>query len=108
MGNIRWSAVAVNEAMKKVEKEIEPIFEPLWRADAMVKEAMNLPNLPDYMKQALSGLQGQIHTITGYDLQKRGSRLLDSIHYVRGKLPEGSVEAEEKATRHGKTHSLFA
>jgi hypothetical protein len=104
---IRWSAVSVSEAMDKVDKEIEPIFEPLWRADAIVREAMNLPNIPDYMKQALLGLQGQIHMITGYDLHKRGSRLLDSIHYVSSKLPEGSVEAEKHAIRHGKTGSFL-
>jgi hypothetical protein len=108
MGNIRWSAVAVNAAMGKVEKEIEPIFEPLWRADKIVRDAMEIPNLPDYMKQALSGVQYRIHEITGMNLDKYGSQILGSIHYVRGKIPEGAIEAETAATKHGVTGNIFA
>jgi hypothetical protein len=107
LGNIKWSALSVSQAMDKVEKEIEAIFEPLWRAEAIVRENMGLPNLPDYMKSSLSRLQGEIYNITGHNLQKHGSRLLDSIHMVRNDLPEGSVEAEIHRKRHGETATMM-
>lgn len=105
---IRWSAVAVSESMDKVEAEIENIFEPLWRAHTIVKETAHLPNLPDYMVSRLSSLESEILNITGVDLQRHGSRVLAKVAGVRDDLPEGSVEAEKNATKHGKTHSLFS
>lgn len=108
MGHIRWSALSVNKAMDEVATQIEAIFEPLWRADRMMKEAMEIPNLPDYMKSSLIGVEAEIHNITGYDLQRHGSRLLNSIARVRRDIPEGSIEAEQNATKHGKTEKLFA
>lgn len=107
MGNIRWSALSVSEAMDKAEAEIEEIFEPLWRAYNIAKEAGCIPNLPQYMQQSLTGVCGEIHRITGYDLQRRGSGLLDQIKRVRGDIPEGAIEAEVAAGRWGKTESLL-
>lgn len=107
MGNIKWSALSVSEAMDKAEAEIEEIFEPLWRANAIVKEAQQIPKLPDYMIQRLSTLQCEIQNIVGVDLQRHGSRVLDKVHGVRDTLPEGAVEAEVAAGRWGKTESLL-
>jgi hypothetical protein len=106
MGNIRWSALSVSQAVDKLNVAVEPIFEHLWRADAIVKEAMQLPNLPDYMKQSLSGVLHEIHRVAGTDLQHHYSQLLNSIDRVHHDLPDGSVEAEVAATKHGKTESM--
>jgi len=105
---IRWSAVSVSESMDNVEKEIEDIFEPLWRAHKIVRETMLLPNLPKYMKIYLAGVMFEIHNITGDNIQRHGSRILNRISMVRNNIPEGEIEAEKEATRHGKKYNLFA
>lgn len=105
---IRWSALSVSEAMDKVEAEIEEIFEPLWRANAIVKDTQQIPDLPDYMIQRLGTLQDQIQNIVGVDLQRHGSRVLNSVQSVRNTLPEGAAEMEQKSAQWGKTKSLFA
>jgi hypothetical protein len=106
MGHIRWSALSVSQAVDKLNTTVEPIFEHLWRADAIAKEALLIPNLPDYMLQSLRGVQGEIHRITGMNLQHNGSALLNQIDRVHRDLPDGSVEAEVGATKHGKTESM--
>ena len=106
MGHIRWSALSVSQAVDKLNVAVEPIFEHLWRADAIAKEALLIPHLPDYMKQSLGGVIGEIHRITGRDLQHYGSALLNQIDRVHSDLPDGSAEAEVAATKHGKTESL--
>lgn len=107
MGHIRWSALSVDQALGKINTTVEPIFEHLWRADAIVQEALKLPNLPDYMHQYLNGVKFEIRRITGSDLQHHGSTLLGCIDRVHMNLPDGSVEAEVAAAKHGKTDSLL-
>jgi len=107
MGNIRWSALSVSETMDKAEAEIENIFEPLMRARNIVREAAQLPKLPDYMVSRLISLKSEIENITGVDLQRRGSRVLAKLQGVRDDLPDGAVEAEVAATKWGKTGSLL-
>jgi len=63
---IRWSVLKVKEATDKVEEIVKPILEPLEQAKAVVIEAKKLPNLPDYMKERLSRLEGEIERVTGY------------------------------------------
>jgi hypothetical protein len=104
---IRWSAVSVSEAMDKVDKEIESIFEPLWRAAKIVRDAKEIPDLPDYMKHSLNGALSEIERITGVNLEKYGSSLTNAIARVRSDIPEGAIEAEKQTTRHGKTGSFL-
>ena len=106
---IRWSAVAVSEAMDKVEKELEPIYEHLWRAHNTARDALRIPNLPQYMEQSIKGVTWEIQRIAGDEGGKLFSgNLADVVTRVRKDIPEGSVEQEKAGTRHGKTGDLFA
>jgi hypothetical protein len=107
MGKIRWSAVSVSQAADNAAKEIEAIFEPLWKADKTIRDAMEIENLPDYITSRLISIDSEIRRITGVNLQRDGSALLGCIARLRDDIPEGAVEAEQAATRHGKTGSLF-
>ena len=108
MGNIKWSPLSVSQAMDRVETEVEGIFEPLWRAEAIVRDTIKLPHLPGYMEGRLLGLSAEIRRITGSNLKKEDSRLLECIQWVRRDLPQGAAEAEGKTAQHGKTQGLFA
>lgn len=109
MGNIKWSAVSVKTNMERIEAAIEPIFPHLAKAEEIVKETLELPNLPDYMKNCVVGVSAAIHWVAGYGGEKKhdGSRLINEIHRVINQLPEGSVETEEHRTKHGVTHKLI-
>jgi len=54
---IRWSARQVSEALDKVEAIVRPLLKPLEEAKAVVAEGKKIPNLPEYIKERLAGLE---------------------------------------------------
>ena len=102
---IRWSALKVKEAMDRVEEIVKPILEPLEQAKAVVAEAEKLPHLPDYMKQRLSRLEGEIERVAGYtgsDWVKgktveafHKGYIFRAIDAIREDLPKGDLAKEQ-------------
>lgn len=87
---IRWSALEVSEAMDEVE-ELASKAEPfLADAEARVRKATGIANLPEYMSQRLHRL---IFTIQYR--QNIGS----SIARIRETIPEGAIETDRQARR---------
>jgi len=97
MGHIQWSPLAVSEAMDQVEKEIEPIFEPLDQAYETVSKTLNRPDLPQYIRHSLRGLHMEIGNLRHQGPDHWGGRLHNAIARVRRDLPKEKLKAETKA-----------
>lgn len=95
---IKWSAVKVSEAMDDVEKQVKLAEAFLTEAKAKAEAARKIDNLPEYIGQRL------VHVIADIE---RIDRVKDSIEAVRKDIPDGAIEAERKAGRHGSTVSLM-
>lgn len=96
---IRWSALKVKEATDKVEEIVAPVLEPLGRAKQVAIEAEKIPNLPDYVKERLARLVGEIERVTGgiqsWDKKPYKGHIHRAIDAIRESLPKGDLAKEQ-------------
>jgi hypothetical protein len=103
---IKWSPLKVNEAMDMVEEYINRSVEPLEQARIVAREALKIPNLPQYVTQHFMRIIGDIdQTIGGSQWNPKG-RLKAGIQSVRDCLPKDSIEDEKKKLESGSQLSL--
>ena len=95
---IKWSAVKVSEAMDEVEAHVVLADQFIAEAKAKAVEAKKIPNLPEYMEQRLDRLIGDIDRL---------EYIKGAIKAVRDNIPDGAIEAELEAGKHGKTQSMM-
>ena len=95
---IKWSAVKVNEAMDEVEKQVFLADQFISEARVRAEEAKKIANLPQYVEQHVNRLIDQLN---------RMETIKEAIESVRQDIPDGAVEAEQEADKHGKTQSLM-
>jgi hypothetical protein len=95
---IKWSAVKVSQAMDEVEKQVFLADQFIAEAKAKAEAARKIPNLPQYIDQRLLHLIGDI---------ERMSNVKSSIEAVRKDIPDGAIEAELEAGKHGKTQTMM-
>jgi len=95
---IKWSAAKVSEAMDEVESQVKLAEAFLIEAKAKAQAARKIPDLPQYIDQRLVHVIGDIERI---------DRVKDSIEAVRKDIPDGAIEAEREAGKHGSTASLM-
>ena len=62
---IKWNPLKVNEAMDKVEEQINQAIEPLEQARLAAREALKIPNLPQYVTQHIIRIIGDIDQAIG-------------------------------------------
>ena len=96
---IRWSAVKVNEAMDAVEAQLNLAQTFIDPALAIVHEARKIPNLAGYMDGRLARVE--------WDIKEKFNRIKAGINAVRQAIPEGAIQAELKAGKHGAQQSLI-
>ncbi len=94
---IKWSAVKVSEAMDEVEVQI--VLAESFFAEAKVKAetARKINKLPQYVDQHIVRL---IYDIERIDCVK------SSIKAIRGDIPDGAIEAEQRRIKHGNQQPL--
>ena len=102
---IKWSAVKVVEAMEKVKIQADQVIEPLKLAKVAVEQARKIDHLPEYMKQHLSGLEGEIERVTGS--QNYPGNIHRSIERVLDDIPEDALAREEMRTKDGRQQTLI-
>ena len=105
---VKWSALMVNEAMDMVEKYVNQAVEPLEQARIVASEAMNIPNLQQYVDQYLVRIIGEIDRAIGGSQWEPDGRLKAGIQSVRESLPDGAIEYEKKRLESGSQLSLVA
>jgi hypothetical protein len=92
--------------MEMVEEYVNQIIEPLEQARIVVREAMNIPNLPQYVDQLLLRIIGEIDRAIGGSQWEPVGRLKAGIQSVRESLPDGAVDEEKKRLESGSQLSL--
>jgi len=94
---IKWDAVAVSKALDEIEKHVNQIYVPLEQAKVVAKQAINLPNLPQYIEQRFRGIIGEVERATGgvsYSGAYPGifKRLIDR---ARDDIPKQELERQQ-------------
>jgi hypothetical protein len=104
---IRWSALKVSEAADRIEEFAKEAAEPLEQARIVAREALKLPNLPQYIEWDFNRIIGEIDRAIGGSQSEPIGRIRAGVEGIRKDLPEGSVEEERDSARHGATPSLI-
>ena len=104
---IKWSAVEVSEAADKIEAEINKAVPFLEQARVIASQARGISNLPQYIDQSLHRLHWVIDAAIGDGHHEGSGSFRSCVVRMRESIPEGALEAEHQATKHGKTGNLF-
>jgi hypothetical protein len=105
---IKWNPLKVNESMDKVEEQVSQVIEPLEKARLAAREALNIPNLPQYVTQHINRIIGDIDQVIGGSQWNTNGRLKAGIQSVRNDLPKEAIEEEKKKLDSGSQLSLNA
>ena len=104
---IRWSALKVSEAADKIDELVNQAAPPLEQARVVAREALNLPNLPQYIEWDLKRIIGEIDRAIGGSQFEPIGRIRAGVESIRKDLPEGAVKGERESAKHGTTNSLI-
>jgi len=85
---IKWSPLAVSEAMDQVEAQVGLAESFLQEAHRLAKESLEIPNLPQYMESRLNQVN--------WAAEGAVERMRDAIAATRRDLPEHEL-AKDKA-----------
>ena len=96
---IKWSPLAVSEAMDKVEAQVKLAESFIQEAHRLAKESLDIPNLPQYMECRLN----QVKWAAGGAVEK----MRDTIAATRKDLPEHELAKDKARTAHGNQPSLM-
>ena len=103
---IKWNPLKVNESMDKVEEQVNQVIEPLEKARLAAREALNIPNLPQYVTQHINRIIGDIDQAIGGSQWNTTGRLKAGIQSVRNDLPKEAIEEEKKKLESGSQLSM--
>jgi len=95
---IKWSAVKVSEAMDEVEQQVLLADQFIAEAKTKAQAAKRISNLPQYMEQRLNRLIDQLG---------RMEYIKGAITAIREDIPDGAIEAEREAGKHGSQLSIL-
>ena len=104
---IRWSALKVSEAADMVEAFVAQAADPLEQARIVAREALKLPNLPQYIEWDFNRIIGEIDRAIGGSQFEPIGRIRAGVESIRKDLPEGAVKGERESAKHGTTQSLI-
>lgn len=96
---IKWSAIRVSRAMDEIEMQLQCAQPFIDSALTKAREAKGIPNLPGYIDERLNRLV--------WDIEHRFENLKGAIDTVRKNIPEGAIEAEQQASKHGNQQSMI-
>jgi len=103
---LKWSPLKVIESMDTIELYINKAIVPLEQARLVAREALNIPNLPQYVTQHIDRIIGDIDQAIGGSQWNPNGRLKAGIQSVRNDLPKEVIEEEKKKLESGSQLSL--
>jgi hypothetical protein len=103
---IKWSALKVSEAAGKIEEQLNQAIEPLEKARTVAREALKLPNLPQYIGQDLTRIIGEVDRAIGGSQFEPIGRIREGIKAIRDDIPSGAVEQDQVTQKYGSTQAL--
>jgi hypothetical protein len=104
---IRWSALKVIGAADMIEEFVKEAYEPLEQARIVAREALKLPNLPQYIEWDFNRIIGEIDRAIGGSQFESIGRIRSGVEAIRKDIPRGAIEAERDSAKHGATPSLI-
>lgn len=104
---IKWSATQVTEAAGMIEEYVDQAVEPLEQARIVAREALNIPDLPQYVDQHFRGLIGEIDRAIGGSQWEPVGRLKARLQSIRDSVPQEALEREKVKASHGSQQSLI-
>jgi len=96
---IKWSPLAVSEAMEKVEAQVNLAEAFIQEAHRLAKEALAIPNLPQYM----GGHLYNVERVTGGAV----ASMRGAIATTHRDLPGKDLAKEKAKSAHGTQPSLM-
>jgi hypothetical protein len=103
---VKWNPLKVNEAMERVEEQVNLAIEPLELTRLATREALDIPNLPQYITQHINRIISDIDQVIGGSQWNQTGRLRAGIQSVRNDLPKEAIEEEKKKLESGSQLSL--
>ena len=92
---IRWSALKVNEAMDKVEEQVNLAIPYLEQVKIFASEARKIANLPGYVDDRLVRIIWEIDRAIGGSSLEPVGRLKAGIEAVRNAIPKEALEKQK-------------
>lgn len=90
-----------------MEKHINAAVEPLECVREAATAALEISNLPDYMKSRIVSLVSEINRAIGVSPNRGGSMLKSRLQAIRDDVPKDALEAEKRDSAYGTTQSLI-
>jgi len=93
---IKWSALAVSNAADNLEKCFMEASLPLAIAKGIVRAALEIPDIPNYIKQRLMSILSSIEGDIGGSRWQVTGRWESMVSDLRKDLPADAMKAEQK------------
>ena len=103
---IRWNAKKVKESTDKLEEALRKAVEPLQEARLIAREALDIPELPQYVGQDFMNLIGKIDDSVGGGRFSPEGWIDRYIKKIRESIPAEAVKEVEVREKYGNTQSL--
>jgi hypothetical protein len=108
--SIKWNALKVSEVADQVEELINQAAEPLALARNVLKEAKQLPNLPQYIEGELNSISAEIERVTGGESSWKNAHVDGSIKLaidrLRRDIPQDALQAGQAKQKFGEPQYL--
>jgi len=104
---IRWSALKVSEAAAMIEEYLNQAVEPLEQARIVAREALKLPNLPQYIEQDFNRIIGKIDDCLGSTQWPESSWFTKTIESIRKDIPSDAIKADQASQKYGSQQALI-
>jgi len=103
---IRWNAKKVKESTDMLEEALKKAIDPLQEARLIAREALNIPDIPQYITGEFLTLLGKIDDTVGGGRFSPEGWIDRYIKRIRENIPADAVKAIEAEEKYGSTQSL--
>jgi hypothetical protein len=104
---IRWNPLEVKKATNMIEELVNKAAEPLEQIRVVAREALKIPNLPQYVGQDFNRLIGEVDRAIGGGYLDPEGRLRASIAAIRKSIPTGAIKTTSKTARRQNMQSML-
>jgi hypothetical protein len=103
---IKWNALKVKESTDRLEEALKKAVEPLQEARLIAREALGIPDLPQYVTQEFFTLISKIDDSVGGGKFSPEGWMERYIKRIRENIPAEAVKAVDVREKYGSTQSL--
>jgi hypothetical protein len=104
---IKWNAKRVKESTDMLEEALKKAVDPLEEARLIAREALNIPDLPQYITQEFINVIGKLDDSVGGGRFSPEGWIDRYIKRIRENIPTEAVKEVEVREKYGSTQSLI-